>query len=283
MSDVNSAPGAMGMPIPGEAAKPGVTPPPEADQGVTLPPEQEDGGEETAEQRKEREARHERRRQRADRQRYEAQIRENERLKFELEQSRRQPQSRGDDPDDPRPVMSEYQDMFEYQSDLAAWKVAQRGKQDQAKRAPSDRQSAEHQRVAAELNRSIEVYARSHPTIERDVQKLIDGGFRMPPGAMAALVGMGDLAPAVLQHLSRNPDEADELEGLSEAAVIRRLGRLEAKLEGTLGKQPNKVTDAPDPISPVPTRAPKRFDPEKSTMDDYAAHWKERRKKEGQA
>lgn len=70
---------------------------------------------------------------------------------------------------------------------------------------------------------------------------------------VASAVLDSDLGPQLFHHLAKNPDALERLNGMSEKAALKEIGRLEAQLETP--KQPatafKKVSSAPEPVKPV--------------------------------
>lgn len=70
--------------------------------------------------------------------------------------------------------------------------------------------------------------------------------------------------------LADNPKEARRISLLSDAGQWRALERAEAKL----AKPAPRTTQAPPPVPTVNGRSTPAFDPDKASMEEYAAHWK---------
>lgn len=70
---------------------------------------------------------------------------------------------------------------------------------------------------------------------------------------VASAVLDSDLGPQLFHHLAKNPEALEQLNGMSEKAALKEIGRLEAQLETP--KQPatafKKVSSAPEPVKPV--------------------------------
>lgn len=72
----------------------------------------------------------------------------------------------------------------------------------------------------------------------------------------------------LLHHLGKNPDLAAELQGLSPAALGRRIGRIEAQMANK--PQPKPVSKAPEPTRPISANRSGK-DPASMSMADYKA------------
>lgn len=87
--------------------------------------------------------------------------------------------------------------------------------------------------------------------------------------------------PAELAYfLGKNPDELDKIGDMTPAAANRYIGRLEARLTDTPTQANKKTSRAPTPINPLggAKGSVGAKDPEKMTMDEYAAYKKSLKK-----
>lgn len=93
------------------------------------------------------------------------------------------------------------------------------------------------------------------------------------PGTRVMLDFLGDSdRPAdVAKWLAENPGEARKISRMSDVMAVRALEKAEAKLSA---KPAPKTTQAPPPVPTVGGRSTPSFDPDKASMEDYAAHWK---------
>jgi hypothetical protein len=78
------------------------------------------------------------------------------------------------------------------------------------------------------------------------------------------------------QWFADNPDEVRRISRLSDAVAVRALERAEAKLAKPA---PRKTSSAPPPPPTVGGRSTASFDPDKASMEEYAAYWKDRQAK----
>jgi hypothetical protein len=96
--------------------------------------------------------------------------------------------------------------------------------------------------------------------------------------AMRDYLATSDRPAEVAKYLAEHPKEAQQICALGERAADRAMERIEAKLAKA---PPKKTTQAPPPVPTVGGRSTAEFDPEKASMEDYAAYWKERQAKRG--
>lgn len=134
----------------------------------------------------------------------------------------------------------------EYFEDLSDWKAQQviesklterdtKAKEAELKTEGQKRQQA-YQAKVAEFTKSAPDFA--------EVTEAYEGPFNQ---TIAQALLDSDMGPEVAYYLAKNPDEAENLEGMNYGQVSRFFGRVEAKLESQ--KSPEvKVTKAPPPI-----------------------------------
>jgi hypothetical protein len=148
------------------------------------------------------------------------------------------------------------------------------------RRQPASRNSAADE-AAAELGRSI--FARIEEAgegiegFDEVMDKITADNFPINV-AMRDYLATSDRPAEVAKYLAEHPKEAQQICALGERAADRAMERIEAKLAKA---PPKKTTQAPPPVPTVGGRSTAEFDPEKASMDEYAAHWKERQAKRG--
>jgi hypothetical protein len=87
----------------------------------------------------------------------------------------------------------------------------------------------------------------------------------MPTAIGDAILDADDPA-ALLHHLGRNPDLADELQGLSPARLGRRVAQIEAQMQA----KPKPVSGAPAPVKPI-AGGTSNANPANMSMAEYKA------------
>lgn len=78
-----------------------------------------------------------------------------------------------------------------------------------------------------------------------------------------------DKGPEVAYHLGSHLDDAERIFSLPPVQRARELTKLEFTLEAV---KPNKVSGAPDPITPLGNSESVNFDPDKLTADEWRAY-----------
>ena len=200
----------------------------------------------------------------------------------------------------PQPKLEDFEyDTEKWAEALGDWtkKQIDAGKEQAAKAEEAKRQEAEQaairERFEAFEDREDE-FREQHDDYD-DVTRADD--LKITPD-MAIFIQESELGPHIAYHLGNNPEEADEIAGLSPLAQIKRLTRIEARLEAEqaadapqeeeaeeaegAGQATNKPTQpaakapqrsptqAPEPISTVGGGgSPPRRDPSKMPYEEY--------------
>lgn len=82
---------------------------------------------------------------------------------------------------------------------------------------------------------------------------------------MASALYESEHGPSVAFHLGKNTAEANRIASLPPDQMLREIGRL----EGRFSQAPERVSEAPDPISPVRGTAGPEKDPEKMSTAEW--------------
>jgi len=82
-------------------------------------------------------------------------------------------------------------------------------------------------------------------------------------------------AEDILYYLGKHPEESARIAKLSPLKAAGEIGKIEAKLSAP--PPPKKITQAPEPITPVKTTGATELDPSKMSPKEYRA-WRESNK-----
>ena len=98
--------------------------------------------------------------------------------------------------------------------------------------------------------------------------------------AFIEIIRDSDNPPELIYFLGKNPDELEKLGDMSPAQATRYIGKLEARMTTEQPAATKKVTSAPKPIDPLGSgkSTATTKDPEKMTMEEYAAYRKSLKK-----
>lgn len=117
------------------------------------------------------------------------------------------------------------------------------------------------------LKRYGDDFKTSLATVAEEAGQLFDQ--RGKPTAIGEAILDAEDPAALLHHLGQNPDLAAELNGLSPAALGRRIGRIEAQMSAKPAPKP--VSKAPEPARPISaTRA--SVNPADMSQAEYEAY-----------
>lgn len=162
-----------------------------------------------------------------------------------------------------KPSPDSFKDPFEYAEALSDWKVTQklqeRDEADRKKKADAEAtiRAKEWERRVKEVSKDIEDY--DEVMAEADTPLTHE---------LAVAILESDIGPRIQYYLAKNPDELEELKGMSIGKMLRMFGKLEAKLDAEDGKGKKEddpkpvikpaivkrtVTVAPEPITPIKT------------------------------
>jgi hypothetical protein len=157
-------------------------------------------------------------------------------------------------PKDGKPDQDKFETYEEYAEALMDWKVDQRMVAQESEhrvRIEQDQAQKAHESSVATLHERIDTFREANPDFDAVIEKGKDLPMTRP---MQDSVLNSDLGPALMYHLSKNPEECDRISQLHPMAAIKEMGKLEARLEDVStgpSSSTHSVTKAPKPIKPV--------------------------------
>lgn len=142
---------------------------------------------------------------------------------------------------------------------LEAYKATQQ-KQETEKTAKTESEKAQERWNAAEQS-AVAKFADYEEVCATAAETL--AAYRGTPGIQALAVAVQDseAGPELLYYLGQNPDEVERLSGLQGTAVIRAIGKLEAKLESVAPQESAEKVEAPKPAPAPISKAPAPITP----------------------
>lgn len=155
---------------------------------------------------------------------------------------------------DDKPQPNNFDTYDAYLEALTDWKVEQREKKAEFKKA--EEAKAIKRRKVQDAHRSrLQEYVKTQTDFNDVIQEFIEdhGNLQFSEHLEDAIVG-SDLGPAIVYELAKNPTELARINSLGEAQVNREIGRLEAKLAKAQESSKTietKTTKAPPPIAPI--------------------------------
>ena len=109
------------------------------------------------------------------------------------------------------------------------------------------RQQQEQQARDAQWATREQTFKQQHPDYEERLQEVLP---RLSPQLGQGLSD-SEMAPELVYHLARHPDELQRLNGLQPLALSRALGRLEQQLSAPPPARPTSPTPKPAPPTPL--------------------------------
>jgi hypothetical protein len=205
---------------------------------------------------------------------------ENERLKAELE--RIKSGKTGNEPENKtevakpidikEPNLDDFEQYDQYLKAVAKYEVA------------VERETARQELEAKKIQEKAEEVLNTYKTRMEEAKKLYGSdrwekvtGVDLPLTiAMREEILSSELGPHIVFYLANNGDECKEIAGLTPAQQIKRLTKIEQKLEGKIpqkGKtsEEAKISKAPDPVKPISSKTDGKTakDPSKMNFKEF--------------
>lgn len=166
-------------------------------------------------------------------------------------------------PKDGKPVPENFQDPVKYAEALADWRVEEKLRERDVK----DKKDADDKRQAALTADWNKRYKKAQKDIEDFDEVIMAEPLTLQPAVVSAMFE-SEVGPQLHYFFSKDRDQADRINAMSAASAVRYLGRIEALIEAqnearekkeekkaNLEVVPNKpvrkVTEAPEPITPI--------------------------------
>jgi hypothetical protein len=153
-----------------------------------------------------------------------------------------------------KPDQSDFDSYEEFQEALVEWKVGEQLTVHTERLASIEQESAQkraHEQAVAAHSERIDAFRADHSDFDAVIDKAKDLPMTRP---MQDSVLNSEAGPAIMYHLSRNPEECDRIASMHPLQAIKEIGKIEARLEGAQtgpSSPAEPVTRAPRPIKPV--------------------------------
>lgn len=152
-----------------------------------------------------------------------------------------------------KPDPSQFTDAFEYAEALAEWKVKETIRARDKEEAERKQKEQHAKTVESWETRLSKVKAEIEDfddVLANTTVRNTDFGAEIQAAIMESEIG-----PHLLYHFAQNPDVVEKLKGMTVTGALREVGKIEARLEKSGEKIPEKqratASKAPAPISPV--------------------------------
>ncbi len=181
-----------------------------------------------------------------------------------------------------KPKLTDFDSEEEFMEALADWKVEQKLREKEEKTEKETREVTEKQAVDEEYDALDARMEKGRGKYEDFNKVVLDENLRLSESMVEAIL-FSDNAEDILYYLGKHPEESAKIADLPPMKAASELGKIEAKLtEKSAEPSPpeppkKKVTQAPEPITPVKTTGAIEKDPARMTQREYRA-WRESKK-----
>ena len=148
------------------------------------------------------------------------------------------------------PDPSQFTDMFEYAKALTDYKVDQRLGEEKQK-AVQAKVQAEKEQVLNTWSERVTQAKASIPNFEQ----VVKSADMTVINEVRDSIFESDVGPQLLYHLADNPEFVEKLQGMTPAAQLRQIGKLEAMFEKQDSKPVVQRSRASAPITPIRSAA----------------------------
>lgn len=165
------------------------------------------------------------------------------------------------------PQLHEFDSIDDYAKAFAKY---QEDKANQKYQSQFEQQRNEQMRQAQalKLDAAEAEFQKSHTDYAQVVGNLVNiSGGQLPEQLGAAVLELGDDAPAVLYEIGKDPVDFVDLLGMSPTHQLMKLGEIRASLKNN-PKTP-KIPNNPDPVNPSKGSANLKKDPFKGSDNDF--------------
>lgn len=165
-----------------------------------------------------------------------------------------------------KPKMEDFATEVEYFEALSDWKIESRLKQEREKYAKEDSEKAEKESTSAFVEIVKDAMEKGKKKYE-DFEELVlgDESTLSMSKELTGIIIESDIAEDIFHYLAKNPDISEEIAELGIYSAAREIGKIEAKLLAP-PPQKKKITNAPEPITPIRTTGVIDKDPGKMPM-----------------
>lgn len=171
-----------------------------------------------------------------------------------------------------KPNPDNYENYNDYVEALTGWKVGEQIRRNQEEAAKREREAlriSEQQRIAEGFAKNVEIAKTKYADYEDAIEDatnapctsdMLNAMMESPQGA------------EVMYYLAKNPQEAARIAKLTPHGQAREIGRIEARLATPpKAPEPRRITNTNEPPKTVSGAGVVERDPDKMSMDDYAA------------
>lgn len=160
-----------------------------------------------------------------------------------------------------KPTIDQFENYDEYIEALTDWKVEQRFEASKTETTKTKEQERREARIKS-FNERITEAADEDP----DIMEYYQDDTLPISQSMGEIIMDSEAGPQLLKYLGENRKEATRISRLSPLAAAKELGKIEDKILNPTKVETKKVSQAPEPITPVKPRG-KVTDPTDDNAD----------------
>lgn len=165
------------------------------------------------------------------------------------------------------PQLYEYDSIEDYANALSKFQES-KAEQNFNSRFEQQRNEQLRQARTLKISNAEAEFQKTHADYSQVVKSLVDlSGGELPEQLSIAVLELGDVAPAVLYEIGKDPVDFVELLNMSPIHQLMKIGEVRASLKN-ISKTP-KIPNAPAPVSPIQGRANTKKDPYKVSDDEF--------------
>jgi len=173
-----------------------------------------------------------------------------------------------------KPKQEDFETDLDYLEAVSDWKIEQKFKAESekvSKEMATVDEKAVIDEIYRELDKNMEKGRKKYPDF---IELVLNKDVKISEAMIETLL-FSDTAEDVLYYLGKHPDESVDIAELPPLKAAHELGKIVARLNAPPPRK--KITNAPEPITPVKTTGITEQDPSNMTPREYRA-WREKQK-----
>lgn len=167
-----------------------------------------------------------------------------------------------------KPRIEDYSDYSDYQEALTDWKVDEKLKSIESRKANEAAANNEQAQAARVKERQAELIETGERKYD-DFEEVVKSDSHTYSQAAYLAILESDISADIVYHLAKNQDEAKRISGLPAYAQAKEIGKLEDRIAA---KKPIKTSNAPKPVEPIGSGSANAKRIEDMTIAEYTAY-----------
>ena len=167
-----------------------------------------------------------------------------------------------------KPRIEDYSDYSEYQEALTDWKVDEKLKAIENRKANETAANNEQAQAARAKERQLDLIESGERKYD-DFEDVVKSDKHTYSQAAYLAILESDISADIVYHLAKNQDEAERISKLPAYAQAKEIGKLEDRIAA---KKPIKTSNAPKPIEPIGSGTASAKSIDQMTIAEYTAY-----------